>query len=191
MKRCALHRGGARRRARGHAARRSPFWNRANTIVRAFLQAGALALASIPLMLLIWRLRRIVDVALTLVPLLLAGLLTLRNLRRLDLQAQFRQYYRPAAAARPRRRLQDLLRPGVAAGRNDLLADEPDPRRFFSRFDHGERLCEPMAVGPPRDVEHGQARQPFLADDFVAAVLFQPALMGPPRRIEGDADAAL
>ena len=66
-------------------------------------------------------LRRFSDVLLTLVPLLLAGVVTLEICVADRAAAQFRQHHRAAAAARRRRRVQDLLHHGVA-GRPDRPA---------------------------------------------------------------------
>ena len=88
-----------------------------DTIVRAFIEAGAWALISIAILLWIV-LRRFGDVLLTLVPLLLAGVVTLEICVRDRHAAEFRQHHRAAAAARRRRRVQDLLHHGVA-GRAD------------------------------------------------------------------------
>ena len=64
---------------------------------------------------LLWiALRRIGDVLLTLVPLLLAGAVTLEICVLIGHAAELRQHHRAAAAARRRRRVQDLLRHGVA-----------------------------------------------------------------------------
>ena len=59
-----------------------------NTVVRAFIEAGMFALAAIALLLWI-TLRRIADVLLTLVPLLVAGVVTLELCVALDLPLNF------------------------------------------------------------------------------------------------------
>ena len=98
-----------------------------HTIVRAFFEAGAWALISIAILLWIV-LKRFGDVLLTLVPLLLAGVVTLELCVRARHAAQFRQHHRAAAAARRRRRVQDLLHHGVARGADRPVAIEPDAR---------------------------------------------------------------
>ena len=98
-----------------------------HTIVRAFFEAGAWALISIAILLWIV-LKRFGDVLLTLVPLLLAGVVTLELCVVLGPAAQLRQHYRAAAAARRRRRVQDLLHHGVAGGSDRPAAVEPDAR---------------------------------------------------------------
>ena len=59
-----------------------------NTVVRAFIEAGIFALAAIALLLWI-TLRRVADVLLTLVPLLVAGIVTLELCVALDLRLNF------------------------------------------------------------------------------------------------------
>ena len=88
----------------------------AATIVKAFFQAAAWSLLLIALILFI-ALRRWQDVALTLVPLLVAILVTLGDLRGDRAQAQFRQHHCAAAPAWRRRGVQNLLRHGVARRR--------------------------------------------------------------------------
>ena len=96
-----------------------------NTILRAFIEAGVFALVSI--FVLLWiTLRRLRDVAVTLVPLLLAAVLTLELSRRARHAAQFREHHRAAAAARRRRRLQDLLRHGMAPRHDRARPVDPD-----------------------------------------------------------------
>jgi hypothetical protein len=126
------------------------------TVVRAFIEAGLWALVSITLLLWIV-LKRFGDVLLTLVPLLVAGCHNAGNLRSHRPSAQLCQYHRLAAAARRRRRLQDLLRHGVEGGPNQPAAIQPDPRRLLQRHDHGDCVRQPVDVEPPRHVEHGQA----------------------------------
>ncbi len=115
------------------------------TVVRAFVHAGICALIVISLLL--WlALRRMVDVLLTLVPLLVAGAVTLEICVSDRVAAQFRQHRRAAADARRRRRLQDLLCNGLALRQNKSAAVEPDASNLFQRADHGHRLRQPVAV---------------------------------------------
>ncbi len=133
-------------------------------VVRAFIEAGVCALVVISLLL--WlTLRRITDVLLTLVPLLVAGAVTLGNLRADRDAAQFRQHRRAAAAARHRRRVQDLLCDGMALGPNQPSAVEPDARDFLQRDDHGDRVRQPVAIQSSRYLEHGQAAGAVAIDD--------------------------
>ncbi len=72
-------------------------------------------------------------------------------------EAQLRQHHRAAAAARRRRRLQNLLHHGVARRADRPLAVEPHARSDVQRAHHGDRVRQPVAVEPPRHLEHGQA----------------------------------
>ena len=103
-----------------------------DTIVRAFFEAGAWAFISIAILLWIV-LRRFGDVLLTLVPLLLAGVVTLEICVLIGHAAQLRQHHRAAAAARHRRRVQDLLHHGVAGRTDRPAAIEPDARGVLQR----------------------------------------------------------
>ena len=68
------------------------------------------------------------------------------NLRADRPAAQLRQHRRVAAVARHRRRLQDLLRHGVAIGQDQSAADQPDAGDILQRADHGHRVRQPVAV---------------------------------------------
>ena len=85
-----------------------------------------------------------------------------RNLRGDRAQAEFRQHHRPAAVIGRRRRVQNLLRHGVAGGRAQFLAVEPDAGGILQRLHDRHRLRQPVVFAPSRHVEHGQA------DGFVA-----------------------
>ena len=126
-----------------------------DTIVRAFIQAGLWAMLSIAILL--WLvLRRIGDVLLTLVPLMLAGVVTLEICVFDRPAAQFRQYHRAAVAARRRRRLQDLLHHGLARGADEPFADQPHARRVLQRAHHRHRVRQPVVFQPPWNRQHGQ-----------------------------------
>jgi hypothetical protein len=125
-----------------------------DTVVRAFIEAGVWALVVISLLL--WlALRRITDVLLTLVPLLVAGAGDTGNLRAYRVAAQFCQYRRTAAAAWRRRRIQDLLCDGLAVGQNESAAVEPDASDIFQRADDSHRIRKPVAIQSSRYFEHG------------------------------------
>ena len=134
----------------------------AKTIVQAFIQAAALALISITLILFLV-LRRVSDVLVTLVPLLLAGVVTLELTVLLGLPLNFANIIA----------LPLLLGVGVAFKIYYVLAwrgrDEPacilaDPRRAVQRDDDGDRFREPLAIQSPRHLEHGQAVEPVARD---------------------------
>ena len=116
------------------------------------------------------RLRRITDVLLTLVPLLLAGVVTLEICVLIGLPLNFANIVA----------LPLLLGVGVAfkiyyvtawrVGPNQPAAIEPDARGLLQRDDHGDGVRQPVAVEPSRHVEHGQAAGAVAADDACAAV---------------------
>ena len=85
------------------------------TVKLAFIEAGAIALASIFVILWIV-LRRVGDVLLTLVPLLLAGLVTLEITVLIDMPLNFANIIALPLLLGLGCRLQDLLRAGVAGG---------------------------------------------------------------------------
>ena len=86
----------------------------ADTVTHAFAVAGIIALAAISALLLGGAAARCATWLLVLVPLLLAGLLTLGDQRAPRHAAQFREHHHPAAAARHRRRLRHLFRHALA-----------------------------------------------------------------------------
>ena len=154
----------------------------AATIVRAFLQAAVWSLVSIALILFIV-LRRWTDVALTLVPLLVAIVATLEICVSDRPAAQLRQHHRAAAAARGRGRVQDLLRHGVAGGRDELPAIAADARGPVQRLHHGHRLRQSVVFASSRHVEHGQADGARAGDDALGR-------RAVPARVAGDAKQA-
>ena len=121
----------------------------AATIVKAFLEAGVWSVASIALILFV-ALRRWTDVALTLVPLLVAIVVTLEICVAIGLQLNFANIIALPLLLGRRRRLQDLLRHGVAFGRDELPAIEPDARRLLQRLHDGHRLRQPVVLAPSR-----------------------------------------
>ena len=134
----------------------SPFRSLGNTVVRAFIEAGLWALLSISLLLFIV-LRRISDVLLTLVPLLLAGVVTLEITVLIGLPLNFANIIA----------LPLLLGLGVAfkiyfvmawrAGTSKSFAIEPHARGLFQRDDHGDRLRQSLAVQASGHIQHGKA----------------------------------
>ena len=127
-----------------------------DTVVSAFIHAGIWALIVISLLL--WlTLRRFTDVLMTLVPLLVAGAVTLEICVLIGLPLNFANIVA----------LPLLLGIGVAfkiyyvvawrAGRTNLLQIDPDARDLFQRADDGDRVRQPVAVEPSRHREHGQA----------------------------------
>ena len=126
-----------------------------DTIVRAFIHAGIWALLVISLLL--WlALRRISDVLMTMVPLLVAGAVTLELCVLIGLPLNFANIVA----------LPLLLGVGVAfkiyyvtawrAGQNEPAAVEPDARDLFQRADDRDRVRKPVAIQSSRHRQHGQ-----------------------------------
>jgi uncharacterized protein len=150
------------------------------TIVRAFIQAGFWALLAISVLLLIV-LRRISDVLLTLVPLLLAGVVTLEICALIDFPLNFANIIA----------LPLLLGVGVAfkiyyvmawrAGQTQLLQSSLTRAVFFSAMTTATAFGSLWLSSHPGTSSMGKLLALSLACTLAAAVLFQPALMGKPR----------
>jgi len=151
-----------------------------DTIVSAFIQAGGWALLSIAILLWIV-LRRIGDVLLTLVPLLLAGVLTLEICVLIGLSLNFANIIA----------LPLLLGVGVAfkiyyvtawrAGQTDLLQSSLTRAVFFSAMTTATAFGSLWLSSHPGTSSMGKLLALSLVTTLAAAVLFQPALMGRPR----------
>ena len=126
-----------------------------STIVEAFAEAAALALLSIAILLWIV-LRRLTDVLVTLIPLLVAGIVTLEICALDEIPAQLCEHHRVAGAARHRRRLQDLLRHGMAARGEQFPGISADAGGVLQHAPDRHRLRQSVAVQPAGDIEHGQ-----------------------------------
>jgi hypothetical protein len=155
------------------------------TIVRAFIEAGAWALLSISILLWIV-LRRIGDVLLTLVPLLLAGVVTLEICSLIDFPLNFANIIA----------LPLLLGVGVAfkiyyvmawrAGQTSLLQSSLTRAVFFSAMTTATAFGSLWLSSHPGTSSMGKLLALSLACTLAAAVLFQPALMGKPRHNGGE-----
>ncbi len=153
------------------------------TIVTAFLQAGGWALASISILLWI-TLRRFGDVLLTLVPLLLAGVVTLEICVLIRLPLNFANIIA----------LPLLLGIGVAfkiyfvmawrSGRTKLLQSSLTRAVIFSAATTATAFGSLWFSSHPGTSSMGKLLALSLACTLAAAVLFQPALMGKPRTVE-------
>ncbi len=153
----------------------------AKTIVRAFFQVGALALLLITITLLL-ALRRISDVLVTLVPLLLAGVVTLELTVLLGLPLNFANIIA----------LPLLLGVGVAfkiyyvlawrEGETSLLASSLTRAVLFSALTTASAFASLWLSNHPGTSSMGKLLSLSLVTTLVAAVLFQPILMGPPRQ---------
>jgi predicted RND superfamily exporter protein len=150
-------------------------------VTRAFIVAGVLAVAAIGIILFV-ALRRVGDVLLTLVPLLVAGLVTLELMVLLGLSLNFANVIA----------LPLLLGVGVAfkiyyimawrTGRTNLLQSTLTRAVFFSALTTATAFGSLWLSPQPGLSSMGELMALALASTMAAAVLFQPALMGPPRR---------
>jgi hopanoid biosynthesis associated RND transporter like protein HpnN len=153
------------------------------TVTGAFMQAGAMALVSIAIMLWI-TLRRIGDVLLTLIPLLVAGLVTLEICVAIGLKLNFANIIA----------LPLLLGVGVAfkiyyimawrAGQTGLLSSSLTRAVIFSALTTATAFASLWLSSHPGTASMGKLLALTLATTMVAAVLFQPLLMGPPRETD-------
>jgi hopanoid biosynthesis associated RND transporter like protein HpnN len=154
-----------------------------NTISWAFIQAGLWALGSISLLLWVV-LRRIGDVLLTLVPLILAGALTLEICVIIGLPMNFANIVA----------LPLLLGVGVAfkiyyvtawrAGQQALLQSSLTRAIFFSALTTATAFGSLWLSSHPGTASMGELLALSLLTTLAAAILFQPALMGRPRGTE-------
>ncbi len=156
-----------------------------NTIVRAFIEAGIFAIAAIALLL--WlTLRRISDVLLTLLPLLLATVVTLELCVVFDLPLNFANIIA----------LPLLLGVGVAfkiyyimawrRGRTALVQSTLTRAVIFSAMTTATAFGSLWLSSHPGTSSMGELMALALVCTMAAAVLFQPALMGPPRQTARD-----
>ena len=153
----------------------------ARTVVRSFIQAGALALISITIILFV-ALRRVSDVLLTLVPLLLAGVVTLEICVLIGLPLNFANIIA----------LPVLLGVGVAfkiyyvlawrQGETSLLASPLTRAVIFSAMTTATAFGSLWLSSHPGTSSMGELLALSLVTTLAAAVLFQPILMGPPRQ---------
>ncbi len=108
-----------------------------NTVVTAFIQAGIYALLSIAIILWIV-LRRFGDVLLTLVPLLLAGMVTLEICVLIGMPLNFAISSRCRCCSASESPSRFIYIMAWRAGHTRFAAIEPDPRRDLERADHGD-----------------------------------------------------
>ena len=153
-----------------------------DTIVKAFIHAGFWALLVISLLL--WlALRRITDVLMTLVPLLVAGAVTLEICVLIDLPLNFANIVA----------LPLLLGVGVAfkiyyvtawrAGRTNLLQSSLTRAIFFSAMTTATAFGSLWLSSHPGTASMGKLLALSLVTTLAAVLLFQPALMGKPRDV--------
>ena len=152
------------------------------TVVRAFIHAGFWALVVISLLL--WlALRRVTDVLLTLVPLLVAGAVTLEICVLIGMPLNFANIVA----------LPLLLGVGVAfkiyyvtawrSGRTNLLQSSLTRAIFFSALTTATAFGSLWLSSHPGTASMGKLLALSLLTTLAAVLLFQPALMGKPRDI--------
>jgi hopanoid biosynthesis associated RND transporter like protein HpnN len=152
------------------------------TVIRAFLEAGGYALISIAILLWVV-LRRLSDVLLTIIPLLLAGVVTLEVCVLIGLKLNFANIIA----------LPLLLGVGVAfkiyyitawrAGQTNLLQSSLTRAVIFSAMTTATAFGSLWLSSHPGMSSMGELLALSLVCTLAAAVLFQPVLMGPPREI--------
>lgn len=155
------------------------------TIIRAFFEAGAWALLSITLLLWV-TLRRFGDVLLTLIPLLLAGVVTLEICVLIDLPLNFANIIA----------LPLLLGVGVAfkiyyilawrEGTTNLLQSVLTRAVMFSAATTATAFGSLWLSSHPGTSSMGKLLALSLMTTLAAAALFQPILMGKPRVVKSD-----
>jgi hopanoid biosynthesis associated RND transporter like protein HpnN len=153
-----------------------------NTIVKAFFEAGGWALISIAILLWIV-LRRLGDVLLTIVPLLLAGVVTLELCVVFGMALNFANIIA----------LPLLLGIGVAfkiyyimawrAGQTALLQSSLTRAVFYSALTTATAFGSLWLSSHPGTSSMGKLLALSLLTTLAAAVLFQPVLMGKPREL--------
>jgi uncharacterized protein len=160
-----------------------------DTIVKAFIHAGIWALVVISLLL--WlTLRRITDVLMTLVPLLVAGAVTLEICVLIGLPLNFANIVA----------LPLMLGIGVAfkiyyvtawrSGRTNLLQTSLTRAIFFSALTTATAFGSLWLSSHPGTASMGKLLALSLVTTLAAVLLFQPALMGKPRDIREETDVA-
>ncbi len=152
-----------------------------NTVVRAFVEAAIFALGAILLLLAI-TLRRVRDVLLTLLPLLVAAIVTLELSVVLGIRLNFANIIA----------LPLLLGVGVAfkiyyvmawrSGKTALVQSTLTRAVVFSALTTATAFGSLWMSSDPGMSSMGELMALALVCTMAAAVLFQPVLMGPPRR---------
>ena len=156
------------------------------TIIHAFVLAGACALVSIAVLLWV-ALRRVSDVLLTLVPLLVAALVTLEMCALLNFPLNYANIIA----------LPVLLGVGVAfkiyyvlawrSGQSDFLQSPLTRAVLFSALMTATAFGSLSFSSHPGTASMGRLLALSLACTLASAALFQPALMGKPRRPDENA----
>ena len=160
------------------------------TVIRAFIISGVFALSAITVILFV-ALRRVGDVMLTLIPLLVAGMVTLELCVVFHLPLNFANIIA----------LPLLLGVGVAfkiyyimawrAGKTGLLQSSLTRAVLFSAMTTATAFGSLWLSSNPGTSSMGRLMALALVCTMAAAVFFQPLLMGPPRHAAGADDAVL
>src|SRR4030088_786775 len=160
----------------------------ARTVISAFVEAGVLAISAVAILLLI-ALRRLTDVLLTLIPLLLAGVLTLEICVLVGVSLNFANIIA----------LPLLLGVGVAfkiyyimawrAGKTGLLQSTLTRAVIFSAMTTAIAFGSMWASSYPGMSSMGKLMALALLCTMFAAVLFQPVLMGRPRQVNAHSES--
>ena len=159
------------------------YYESGNTVTTAFVEAGVLAVLAIAILLFV-ALRRVSDVLLTLIPLLLAGVMTLEISVIWGLSLNFANIVA----------LPLLLGVGVAfkiyymmawrAGKTGLLQSTLTRAVVFSAMTNAAAFGSMWASSYPGMSSMGKLMALALLCTMAAAVLFQPVLMGRPRQVK-------
>jgi predicted RND superfamily exporter protein len=155
------------------------------TVTDAFIKAGIIAICSIAVLLFIV-LRRVGDVLLTLIPLLVAAVVTLEICGLIGFQINYANMIALPA----------LLGVGVAfkiyyviawrAGESNFLQSNLTRAVFFSALMTATAFGSLMFSNNLGIASMGKLLALSLACTLASAALFQPALMGPPRHAKAD-----
>ncbi|MBV9078494.1 MAG: MMPL family transporter, partial [Methylobacteriaceae bacterium] len=153
------------------------------TVVTSFVQAGAVALLAITVLLSV-ALRSVLDVVLTLIPLVLSGLFTLALCAVLDLPLNFANIIA----------LPLMFGVGVAfhiyyviawrAGERDMLASSLTRAILFSALTTGAAFGSLWLSHHPGTASMGRLLTISLAFTLAAAFVIVPAFLGPPPRAD-------
>jgi hopanoid biosynthesis associated RND transporter like protein HpnN len=153
------------------------------TIVRAFIEAGVLALIAITIILWI-AMRRLLDVVLALGPLVLAGIMTLEAAQLMGLSLNYANIIA----------LPLMFGVGVAfhiyyllawrAGVADVLASSLTRAIFFSALTTGVAFGSLWASSHPGTASMGELLAISLVFTLLAAFIVVPAFLGPPPQVK-------
>jgi predicted RND superfamily exporter protein len=165
------------------------YYESGKTVTAAFIESGILALAAIAILLFV-ALRRLTDVLLTLIPLLVAGGVTLEICVLDGLALNFANIIA----------LPLLLGVGVAfkiyyimawrSGKTGLLQSTLTRAVIFSAMTNAVAFGSMWASSYPGMSSMGKLMALALLCTMAAAVLFQPVLMGRPRQVETNSESS-